>query len=105
LGEDQRFDLNCLINVGFASIFPVKSTFIGSQPPFHTTKSKEKAITITGFPLLTPVAGEGPEQPDRRQLKVTPPCSSQRERIESALTLSMLTECNNPKLIICDGQH
>lgn len=80
LGEDQRFDLNCLSDVGFATIFPIKSIFIGPQPPFYAMKSKEKTIIITGFPLLTPVAGEGLEPPYCRQLKVTPPCSSQRKK-------------------------
>ena len=103
MGEDQRFDLNCLSDVGFASIFPVKSTFIGAQPPFYAMKSKEKTIIITGFPLLTPVAREGLEQPYCRQLKKPPPCSSWRKKTESAMNLSMLTSCNNPKLIICDG--
>lgn len=85
------------------SIFPVKSPFIGPQPPLYAMKSKEKMIMIAGFPVLTPVAGEGPEQPYRRQLKVTPPCSSQRIKPEPAMNPSTLAGCSNPKLIICRG--
>lgn len=85
MGEDQRFELNCLTDVGFESIniFPVKSTFIGPQPPFYAAQSKEKTTVITGFSLLTAVAEEGLEQPQCRRLEITPPCRSQRKEMEA----------------------
>lgn len=95
MGEDQRFELNCLTDVGFASIniFPVKSTFIGPQPPFYAAQSKEKTTVITGFSLLTAVAEEGLEQPqctDNTTLQVM------EGRNGSCMNLPMLTESTLP---------